>query len=77
MCDSEFKTELNQLEAEVWKAFVLGVRIFLRNHKAEIYFKWVNSMQVYLQMSCRMYLKISFLNTHLEFWWISKKIPPR
>ena len=53
--DPEFEKSMNELELQVWKAFVLVVKNFLGNNKARNYTELVNNMlTAFRNLGCNM-----------------------
>ena len=66
--DPNFEDTLPDIEKEAWKAFVLVVKNFLGNVRAENYVELVNNMlENFQKAGCRMSLKMHFLHSHLDF----------
>ena len=69
MQNEEFGARLNPLELAARNAMKSVVVNFLGSHRHEKYSDIVNSMlKAYEQLDARMYLKMHFLHSHLDFF---------
>lgn len=63
----EFPNLLGAKEKEAWASFVLVVKGFLGNHKAENHVELIETLiKNYRKMGCRMSLKVHILDAHLD-----------
>ena len=63
----EFENSRNEVELEVWKAFVLVMKNFLGNNKARNYAELVNNMlTAFRNLSCNMNVKMHYLFSHMD-----------
>ena len=69
MKDHDFEENLNEVEVAAWKTFKKVVTEFLGNRKARNYGELVlEILQNYKVLGCSKYLKIHFLDSHLDFF---------
>lgn len=69
MRDAHFEATLTPNELRAWVAFKKVCENFLGSHHSEEYEKYVQELlDAYLELGCRMSLKIHFLHTHLDFF---------
>ena len=67
--DSEIEKVLNTLELRAWQHLNVITRIFWGNFKSPLCQESVaESLAAYKKMGCRMYLKMHFFHSHLEFF---------
>ena len=60
---------MSDLERNAWQAFRMIVEGFLGKHRRDDYAKWVsNLIKSYEKLGCRMFLKLNFLHSHLDFF---------
>ena len=65
--DNQFLTSMDPVEFDAWSSFVLVVKNFLGNDKAENYVELVDSMlESYKQLEAYMSIKVHFLFSHLD-----------
>ena len=65
--DNQFLTSMDPVEFDAWSSFVLVVKNFLGNDKAENYVELVDSMlESYKQLGAYMSIKVHFLFSHLD-----------
>ena len=65
--DPVFKNSMNEVELEVWKAFVLVMKNFFGNNKARNYAELVNNMlTTFRNLGCNMSVKMHYLFTHMD-----------
>ena len=62
----EFENSMNEVELEVWKAFVLVVKNFLGNNKARNYTELVSNMTAFRNLGCNMNIKMHYLFSHMD-----------
>lgn len=63
--DSHF--EMNEKERKAWMAFILDVKNFLGNKKAENYVELVETMlKNFKDLGCNMSIKVHYLHSHLD-----------
>jgi len=69
MLNEEFDSRLNPLELSAWNALRSAVANVLGNHRHDQYADIADRMlKVYEQLGARMYLKMRFLHSHLDFF---------
>ena len=69
MHDAHFEATLTPNELRAWVAFKKVCENFLGSHHSEEHEKYVQELlDAYLELGCRMSLKIHFLHTHLDFF---------
>ena len=75
MLSEEFDSRLNPVELAAWNALQCSQEVsnnvanFLGNHRHEQYADMVDDMlKVYEQLGVRMFLKMHFLHSHLDFF---------
>ena len=65
--DPAFVDSMSEAERSAWTSFVLLVRNFLGNHKAEDYVELVNNMlDNFKHLGCHMSIKVHYLHSHLD-----------
>lgn len=65
--DPEFENSMNEVELEAWKAFVLVVKNFLGNNKANNYAELVtNRLIAFRNLGCNMSIKMHYLFSHMD-----------
>ena len=65
--DAQFITSMTQVESNAWSSFVLVVKNFLGNHKADNYVELVDNMlECFKQLQAYMSIKVHFLFSHLD-----------
>ena len=58
---------MNHLEANAWSSFVMVIKYFLGNHKAQNYTELVeNMLSSFHRLGCRMSIKVHYLHSHLD-----------
>ena len=68
MKDQDFERRLNESEKAAWRSFHKVVKNFLGNKKAENYEDTISELiENYRALVCNMYLKMHFLDSHLDF----------
>jgi len=67
--DGKFEDLQSQIKKSAWKSFKSVVNFFLGNREAPKYCKIEGELlQSYQDMGCNMFLKIHFLDSHLDFF---------
>lgn len=67
--DPRFVDSMDERERNAWQAFVLVVKNFLGNNKAENYVELVQNMLVsFRALGCRMSIKLHYLHSHLDWF---------
>ena len=62
---------MSDLERNAWQAFRMIVERFLGNHRRDDCAMVVsNLIESYAKLGCRTSLKLHFLHSHLDFFWI-------
>lgn len=65
--DHHFVDSINETERKAWDSFVLIVKNFLGNHKADNYVDLVNSMfNNFRDLGCSISIKVHYLHSHLD-----------
>ena len=65
--DPEFKSTMNEVELETWKAFVLVVKNFLGNNKFRNFAEPVNNiLTAFRNLGCNMSVKKHYLFSHID-----------
>jgi hypothetical protein len=65
--DSHFITSMNEIEACAWSSFVLVVKYFLRNKKADNYTQLVEDMLFHFsRLGCNMSVKVHYLHSNVD-----------
>ena len=65
--DSEFVNSMTEPESIAWKSFVLVVKNFLDNHKAENFEALVETMLInFHDLGANMSIKVHYLFSHLD-----------
>ena len=65
--DPAFVVFMSEAERSAWTSFVLLVRNFLGNHKAEDYVELANNMlDNFKHLGCHMSIKVHYLHSHLD-----------
>lgn len=65
--DPGFVDSMSEGERRAWTSFVLVVRNFLGNHKAQNYAELVNNMLInFRDLGCNMSIKVHYLHSHLD-----------
>jgi len=65
--DPEFENSMNEVELKAWKAFVLVVKNFLGNYKADNYAELVSNMLIaFRNLGCHMSIKMHYLFSHMD-----------
>ena len=65
--DPEFENSMNEVELQVWKAFVLAVKNFLGNNKSRNYAELVNNMvTAFRNLGYKMSVKMLYLFVHMD-----------
>lgn len=65
--DRNFQHSMNHLEANAWSSFVIVIKNFLGNHKAQNYTELVkNMLSSFHRLGCRMSIKVHYLDSHLD-----------
>ena len=71
MQNKEFGARLNPLELAAWNAMKSVVVNFLGSQRHEKYLDIIDSMlKTYEQLGARMSLKMRFLHSHLDFFYL-------
>ena len=80
--DPKFENSMNEVELEVWKAFVLVVKNFLGNNKARNYAEFVNNiLTAFRNLGCNMSVKMHYLFSPVSWepgfneWRAGEEIP--
>ena len=64
---TEFENSMNEVELEVWKAFVLVMKKFFGNNKARNYAELVNNMRTaFRNLGCNMSVQMHYLFSHMD-----------
>ena len=65
--DPHFINSMDNTESSAWNSFVLVVKNFLGNHKADNYSDLVEDMlSNFYKLGCNMSIKVHFLHSHLD-----------
>jgi hypothetical protein len=65
--DPHFVASLNEIESCAWPSFVLVVKNFLGNKKADNYTQLVEDILFYFnRLGCKMSVKVHYLHSHLD-----------
>lgn len=65
--DPAFKDSMTEAELSAWTSFVLVIKNFLGNHKADNYVELVNNMlNNFRALGCNMSIKVHYLHSHLD-----------
>ena len=65
--DPHFITSMNEIASCAWSLFVLVVKSFLRNKKADKYTQLVEDMLFHFnRLCCNMSVKVHYLHSHLD-----------
>ena len=65
--DPYFITSMNEIESCAWSSFVLDVKNFLGNKKADNYTQLVEDMLFHFnRLGCNMSVKVHYLQSHLD-----------
>ena len=60
---------MNETERNAWISFVLAVKNFLGNYKAENYGEIVNNMiNNFRDLGCNMSVKVHYFHSHLDYF---------
>ena len=61
---------MSNLERNAWQAFRIIVKGFLGNYRRDDHAMVVSNLIIsYEKLGCRMFLKLHFLHSHLDFFW--------
>jgi hypothetical protein len=65
--DPHFIASMNEIESRAWSSFVLVVKNFLGNKKADNYTQLVEDMLFHFnRLGCNMSVKVHYLHSHLD-----------
>lgn len=67
--DPDFIDSMDHIERDAWRSFILVVRSFLGDTRAENYKELVQNMLAsFRSLGCRMSIKVHFLHGHLDWF---------